>query len=433
MRLSFVSIPLESITKLSQKRERRLLKRSKSPRFRGFVRFDSVCVKLKLEKMSATSEKLRESPTFSFGENEEFQNLVNEIKRGAKIISLAGLTSNSSKALLITILQQVIQKSVTLVLEKNSDLETWENDVGFFCRRFNSEPTISILPSAENDVYAGVSPHPETLEERALSLWNLANQGADIILTTSRSLITRTIKPFELKELGAFVKVNKDFAPEILIEKLIASGYSREEPVKAIGDFSSRGGIIDVWSPNNTLPVRLEFFGDTVDSIREFNAETQLSVQKLSEIEIAPMREFSAKSNDFKDWTFFAAERFSDGRFGRALKDRTQFAIEGEDFAGWENLFPLFQPRTASLFDYLKDTIIIVDEPTNIELSLESFYENLENRYSETDEADDIGLAPNELFLTPEELREKLSTIQRIELRALGRGAAETDEEFQIN
>ncbi len=285
----------------------------------------------------------------------------------------------------------------------------------------------------ESDIYAGVSPHAETLEKRALTLWNLSNNQPNFVVASAKSLIAKTSSPNEMRELGAVLKLDNDFAPEVLLEKLTASGYVREEPIKNIGEFSLRGGIIDVWSPDAENPVRIEFFGDTVDSIREFDAQTQLSTKQLKVISIAPMREFAATAQDFKDWAFFAREKFSDTRFARNLKDRTDFAVEGEDFSGWEFLIPIVKSRTASIFDYLQDSVLVIDEPTIVEQTLAEFYEHLTKRFDEINKHDEIGLEPTELFLSVEELREKLGKQKRIELRALGKTAAATDEQFQIS
>jgi transcription-repair coupling factor (superfamily II helicase) len=217
-----------------------------------------------------------------------------------------------------------------------------------------------------------------------------------------------------------------------LIEKLVASGYVREEPIKNIGEFSVRGGILDVWSPTAEMPVRIEFFGDTVDSIRQFDAETQLSVGQLKEIAIAPMREIAAASKDFTDWAFFARERFADEKQARAVRDRNEFAAEGESFSGWEFLIPLVKPRRSSLFEYLKDAVFVVDEPGIVEQSLGTFYENLGSRFAEITAAGEIGLAPDELFLTGAELRDNLEKKQRLELRALGKSAAVTGENLEF-
>ena len=78
--------------------------------------------------------------------------------------------------------------------------------------------------------------------------------------------------------------------PEGIIAKLSAAGYVREDPLTNEGQFSNRGGIIDVWPPGAANPLRIEFFGDTIDSIREFDAETQLSITHVDEAAIPPMR-----------------------------------------------------------------------------------------------------------------------------------------------
>jgi transcription-repair coupling factor (superfamily II helicase) len=228
------------------------------------------------------------------------------------------------------------------------------------------------------------------------------------------------------------LKVDEDSSPDDLVERLAASGYVREDPIGGIGQFSVRGGILDVWPPDSEFPLRIEFFGDTVDSIRVFDPDTQLSTERLKETSIAPMREFAATEKDFREWAFFAEERFSAESVARSLRDRTEFAEEGESFTGWEFLMPLAKPLYATVFDYLKDAIFVIDEPTIVENSLASLYDNLKRRYSSLTETAEIGLEPNELFLSPQEIRERLSDARRIEIRALGKTAAATDEDFAL-
>jgi transcription-repair coupling factor (superfamily II helicase) len=374
----------------------------------------------------------------------ELARLGNELKSGKRVISLSGLTSIAAKSYVLSKLQPTTSQTFVVVTDSNRELETWENDLDFWSQE--SEKTITngqspiqnpkssiVVPSFETDIYSRISPHAETLERRALALWNLSKQTSDFVLTSAKSLVTKVLSPNEMQKLGALLKRDEDFPLEALIEKLTGSGYVREEPIKNWGEFSVRGGIIDVWSPDAENPVRIEFFGDTVDSIREFDAETQLSIAQLKEISIAPMREFSATPNDLKDWSFFAKERFSDERFARNLKDRTQFADEGETFGGWEFLISLSNPRNDSIFNYLKNCLLVIDEPTTIELHLGEFYGNLDRRFAEINEIDEIGLEPTELFLSAEELRQNLDREKRIELRSLGLLASETDEEFSLS
>lgn len=377
--------------------------------------------------------------------NNEIVRLRGELKRGTRIIALSGLTSISAKSYVLKQLQKELGKTLVIVTDSNRELETWEIDLEFWSREsgvegrekdksaFRLPPSAIVLPSFETDIYSAISPHAETLERRALALWNLSKAKSNFVLTSAKSLITKVLSPVEMQKLGANLKRDEDFPLEKLVEKLMAGGYVREEPLKNVGEFSVRGGIVDVWSPDAENPVRLELFGDTIDSIREFDADTQLSIGQLKEISLAPMREFAATPQDLKDWTFFAKDRFADARFARNLKDRTQFAEEGETFNGWEFLISLTNPRTSSLFDYLEDCVLVIDEPTTIELHLSEFYENLERRYAEISKVDEIGLEPNALFLSVAELRKNLDENRRIELRSLGLSASETDEDFQVS
>lgn len=360
----------------------------------------------------------------------ELTRLRDAIASGSRIIALDGLTSVAAKAFVLS--QVAIEdKTIVIVTDTNASLDTWEGDLRYWTRDANA--SVSSLPSFETDVYSGSSPHAETMERRALTLWQLAQSSPPFLLLSARSLVSRTIKPKEIRDLGAVLRVDEDFSPDELVERLASAGYVREDPIGNFGQFSVRGGILDVWSPDADAPVRIEFFGDTVDSIRVFDPETQLSTERLKETSIAPMREFSASKKDIREWAFFAREKFDDGMFSRSLQDRTDFADEGETFSGWEFLLPLINPLEGSVFDYLQDAIFVIDEPAIVEQSLAALYDNLKRRHASLAETGEIGLPPSDLFIEAEPLREDLEKQPRIELRTLGKTAAATDEEFSLS
>ncbi len=382
----------------------------------------------------------------------EMEKIAAAISSGQRVISLSGLTSTSAKAYMLSLLQAETGKHFAVVTDSNSDAEAWEGDLEFFTGVESKDPVTTMggapdydksalrtpqsvlrtLPSFETDIYSGVSPHAETLERRALTLWQLAEQQPDFLLLPARSLITRTPSPSQIKKIGAALKRDEDFSPDELIERLVAAGYVREDPISNVGQFSLRGGIVDVWSPDALNPVRVEFFGDTVESIRSFDAETQLSVEQLKATSFAPMREFAASPQDFKDWVFFAAERFGGEEYARNLRDRTDFAAEGETFSGWEFLFPLVKPIAGNVFDYLKNFVFVIDEPALIENTIENFYKQTAEHHDGLVDLGDFGLEPKELFLEPAELRDHMADAYRVELRSLGRTAAATDDEFAV-
>ncbi len=372
----------------------------------------------------------------------EIQKLRDEIKRGTRILNLSGLTSTAAKACVLAEAQSETDKTFVIVADQNIDLKTWENDLNFFQthsqNKENSElktpnSELLTLPAFEADVYSGVSPHAETQEERALTLWSLITDKPNFLVLPAKSLITKIPSSDQLKRMGANLKRDEDFPPDVLIGKLFACGYRREEPIASVGEFSMRGGIIDVWSPDAENPFRIEFFGDTVDSIRSFDVDSQLSIEQLKAVSISPMREFTATSEDFVLWSEFASEKFGDEEFARNLKDRTDFADEGESFSGWEFLISLIHESNSTVLDYLENFVVVIDEPTVIEQNLAGFYDRLEDQYDEIIENGDIGLEPYELFIRGEKLREKFEKLQRLEIRSLRKTATETDEEFQID
>src|SRR6185436_11472875 len=211
-----------------------------------------------------------------------------------------------------------------------------------------------------------------------------------------------------------------------------AAGYVREEPVASVGEFSLRGGILDVFSPAHDAPHRIEFFGDAVESIREFDPDTQRSIGRATESILVPMRELSVRREEFMTWSDEAERHWDDDRFRRDLRARIAHAERGEPFPGWEYLIPLTRPLTSSAFDYFADAILVIDEPVEIEKRAADLYRYLADRFAQADDAGELALQPDKLFLTVEELRARFDAATRIELRLLGRDAAATDEQFTV-
>src|SRR2546427_9846253 len=199
----------------------------------------------------------------AFIESAECRRVIDEIRRGARVISISGLVSAPARALALAALQRETGKQFALVVPVQRDLETWERDVSFwYCALRGTsecEESVAVLPASESDPYAGGSPHAETLEKRALALWRLVRNKTHLVLLTSRALARRMVAPADILKAGAVLRRDEDTAPEELVERLVACGYVREDPVGAIGEFSIRGGILDVWPPGRTAPARVEF------------------------------------------------------------------------------------------------------------------------------------------------------------------------------
>jgi transcription-repair coupling factor (superfamily II helicase) len=359
--------------------------------------------------------------------------LRSAVSSGKRTVSVSGLSSPSAKALVVFELGRQVGRSVVVVTDTNTDADNWLCDLEFFQTSSNIQNAVVSLPSFETDPYSGVSPHAETQERRALALWLLAKSRPEFIVLSAKSLVTRTPAVDEIAGLGARLARDEDFPIGELVERLVRAGYVREDPINGVGQFSLRGGIVDIWAAGTENPVRIEFFGDTVDSIREFDPETQLSTRHLTETYVVPMREFSATSLDLREWAKFARKRFTGERFARNLADRTDFADQGETFSGWEFMLRTSKPFSGTAFDFFPpDPVFVIDEPITIEGSLGHFYEHTNTRFNETVEGGDFGPEPDELFINERDLRGRVDDRPRIEFRSLGRTAAETDEDFSL-
>lgn len=352
-----------------------------------------------------------------------------DLLKGLRAVSVSGLTSVSSKAFVAAKLHDISRRTTVVVCGSNTDLDKYCGDIKFH----SPGSAVVALPSFETDIYSGSSPHAETQEIRAMALWQLAHAQPDFLVISPRSMIARTTSPDEIKQLGRVMRIDEDISPDVLVAQLLSAGYVREDPIANYGQFSVRGGILDVWSPDAANPVRIEFFGDTVDSIRSFDPETQLSTGQLKEIRIAPMREFSASADDFKFWSEIASEKFSGELYARNLGDLNEFAENGEPFPGWEFLIPIVTPRSATIFDFLDDPFFVIDEPQHIEHTLKEFYNDLDRRFAHLSETGEIGLSPNELFIDAGRVRGLLADRTRIEMRSLGLEAAATDDEIAVD
>src|SRR6266513_643863 len=158
-------------------------------------------------------------------ETPEFKRVVEEVNRGARVVSISGLVAGSARALALAALQRETGKRFAIVTQSNRDLEPWEGDLRFwYCalagkKRCDNE--VLILPASESDPYAGSSPHPETLERRALTLWRLARHRQDFILLTARALARRTVTPKEITDAGAMLALGDNQSPEDLVERLV--------------------------------------------------------------------------------------------------------------------------------------------------------------------------------------------------------------------
>ncbi|MEP6716989.1 MAG: transcription-repair coupling factor, partial [Terriglobia bacterium] len=145
-------------------------------------------------------------------------------------------------------------------------------------------------------------------------------------------------------------------------------GYTRRDPVEMAGEYSIRGGMLDVFSPDQAQPVRVEFFGDEIESIRRFDPESQRSIHKLNECVLQPLTEFQKSRQTLSQLADYLSES---GMRARELP------VAGEPFAGWELMVPAVNPPGSTILEFFKRPIVLIDEPEMTKAAAERFWGRL--------------------------------------------------------
>ena len=186
---------------------------------------------------------------------------------------------------------------VFLIVPADVDVEQFVADTRFFIGALQglsddaSERQVLPFPSQEVDPYRGLTPHLEVASARARALHALATRTARIIVASARALLPRLSAPERLAATGLVLRPGGEIAPRDLGEQLARAGFSPEDPVDEHGEFFVRGGVVDIYPAAEAQPVRLEFIGDIIESLRRYDAATQRSLTALDQVTIAPQRE----------------------------------------------------------------------------------------------------------------------------------------------
>src|SRR2546422_9798291 len=289
----------------------------------------------------------------------DFRRIASEALRGETDIIVSGL-AGSARALFIAGLWQFLRRPLIVVTPQDRGVQALATDLACFHGELNANGAerVSPFPAWETDPYAGLTPHADIQQARATTLWRLRNRRVDIVVGSIRSLASRLVAPAQFDTYGLHLATGDDLSQDLLTEHLKNAGYLRQEPVGAPGEFSIRGGIVDVFSPLMRNPVRIEFFGDSVDSIREFDLDDQRSRGPVQYIDIVPMQDMVISREMLRQWGALARQRWAcelsstGGRFEKDLNEKLMFADNGELFPGALYLMPIVQPLESTLLDY---------------------------------------------------------------------------------
>ena len=212
---------------------------------------------------------------------------------GGAETAVSGLTT-TAKAAYSVLLWQLLNRPLIIVVDGNKQAEALSEALETFFGLLipGDRPGPQLLPALDVLPLQNLSPHAEICEQRAIGLWRLATGRAPITVLPVAAALLRIHPGDFYRQLALKLRVGDEVPLEELLTHLESVGYTRREPVEMVGEYSVRGGILDVFSPEAAKPVRMDLFGDQVDSIRRFDVESQRSVMKVDDCTLLPLTEY---------------------------------------------------------------------------------------------------------------------------------------------
>ncbi len=299
-------------------------------------------------------------------------------------VRLEGL-SGSHLAAVLSEIQLAASHSLAVVVPADLDLEQMLLDLRCFHER--RAGAVVAFPPLEVNPYGAVPPHDDIVRERLQTLDRCSRDRVDILLAPARCWMERVQPPERFRERSLRLRTRAEIEPAVLSRHLVDSGYRRVALVESLGEFAVRGGIVDVFPPTREHPVRLDFFGDEIEAIREFNPRDQRSMRSIEDFELPPAT-------------------------SRAADDPAEVALHHGTLEG-------------ALADYLPDSAWVEIEPEVVCSNAKRWHEYLDEHYHQALAAGEDAPIPDELVHDLEHALGRRSGAKRIRVTELASGVGE--------
>ncbi|KQN65291.1 transcription-repair coupling factor [Duganella sp. Leaf61] len=288
-------------------------------------------------------------------------------------------------------------RMLAVITSSAADAQRLRDEIPWFA---GEEVRCHLLPDWETLPYDAFSPHQDLVSERLATLHEISSGQCDVMLVPATTALVRMAPPSFLAAYTFFFKKGESLDEARLKSQLTLAGYTHVTQVMSPGEYSVRGGLIDLFPMGSALPYRLDLFGDTVETIRTFDADTQRSLYPVGEVRLLPGREFpmdeAARTTFRSRW-----REYFEGDPSRSVVYRD--ISSGIASAGIEYYLPLFFEQTATLFDYLPDgaALALVGD---IDAAIKRFWADTtsRHRFLKADRERPI-LPPDMLFLSDEQ------------------------------
>ena len=360
--------------------------------------------------------------------------LVERLQSGADPVCACGLRG-SAPALLMRLLHARVPRTMLVVQPTDDAARAFVDEFAFFSTGGDlSVPEVLLYPAPDTRPYENVLCRCEVSAARLWALYRLCVADTPLVVVTSvRALLQRTLPIELLIDLSQTIAEGDELDRDLLAARLQEAGYSRVGMVEDCGDVSIRGDLIDLFPPGYTQPIRIELFGDSVDSIRLFDPASQRSTGTLSAAVVVPVREVVLNS-EVRATVGQRAEtepfrQQLDTARGRAFCDSL---CNGLMPASAEWCLPLLYPHLGTLFECLpEDTLVVTCDSRSVAAEAGQLWQDLGSRYRAAREQQRIAAPPETLFLAAEFPGSHGADFQQLRIEPIGIDAA-TDVSFAM-
>ena len=335
--------------------------------------------------------------------------LAREFYSDISKINNLGEIPEGSEPLLINEISENLDNNILIIARDLKRYQQLKDGLEFFLNK-----DVLLYPQWDCVPYDRISPNKLITSKRLETLSRLSNEKnkSKIILTTIQASCQRTLSLDEVKNKFISLKPGEVIDINNLVNFFVSNGYEKTPTVREHGEFSVRGGIIDFYSPLNK-PIRLDLFGNTIDSIKSFDLISQRSLELLKEIFVYPASEIILNDKTIENFRINFNKKFGSQKEKVKIYDSIS---EGISYPGMEHWLPFFYNKTGSIFDYIDKPIILLDHL--YDSSLDDFLETVNDHFQSRKDYDDnklskvenkyFSIEPSNLYQNKEEYNKNL-------------------------
>ena len=331
-----------------------------------------------------------------------------ELLEGTGRVELRGL-SGPARVLVPLLLTG---RPLLVVVPREREVDELAEDLRTLAAEAGARGAVLPFPAPGPPPFRGLPRHPEASLRRAAAL-SAAHRGALRALVASTAGLLRPVLARRLFETRVVsLRPGDELTPEMLIEVLAEGGYRRDDPVTAPGQLARRGGILDVFPPDRDEPVRIEFLGDTVESVRSFDPETQRTKAVLDGLEVLPLSDVFATRSVLAALRRELPQRFPDRREVETLLERLERGFVPDEVA---ELLPLVPGTMVPLWESLDGWAAVAVEPELVAVEADAFHQRARDERERRSDA--LALEPGDALVGAQSLLARLELSPSIQVR----------------